>query len=340
MAVRYCKERNRWRVQLQVDAHRISRDFETEREAAEWEAGARSTLYSGAKVSALREIRRTPKRPGSLAEMVSICRGSDWAGKDPSQLENAARLARMLGHETHIGELTMKRLDDLVMDLRASGLSNTTIKKYLSAASVMLKRAVRLGFIEAMPLMPEKRTLKSPEPRDLVIRDDWFAALLDALERKEQRLSLALTLFLREMGCRVGEALDLTWDRIDLDKRQVQFVKTKGAMPRRLPLTDQAYGVVKQMKARGTTRVFPTSYWTYLSHYSDAKHVACDALGLGDSVRREWVIHTLRHTRVTELAEQGHSAPAIQKWAGHASLSVTQRYIHAAGINLAALANC
>jgi len=335
MAVRFCPDRNRWRVQFQRDGKRISRDFLTEREAAEWEAGANPR-----DPSPVMEVRQQRHHEGTLGDMVRVCASADWAGKDSSQLENAARLAKLMGPRTHVSELTMRRLDDLVEDLRASGLSNTTIKKYISAASVMLKRACRLGHIDAMPLMPEKRTLKSPEPRDLVIRDEWMAALLDALERKENRLSLGLTIFLREMGCRVGEALDLTWDRIDLAKGEVQFVKTKGAMPRRLPLTKPALGVVKTMQARGLETVFPIHYGTFLLHYSDAKHEACDRLGLGPTVRKEWVIHTLRHTRITELAANGHAAPAIQAWAGHKSLSVTQRYIHAAGINLASLAHC
>ena len=335
MAVQFYPERNKWRVRFSVDGKRTQKWFDNERDAMEWEAGANPTS-----VSPLRQMLASRREDGSLQCMVATCAKADWAGKDPSQLENAVRLAKLLGPSTHIGELTTRRLDDLVEDLRASGLSNTTIKKYISAASVMLKRACRLGYIDAMPLMPEKRTLRSPEPRDLVIRDEWMAALLDALERKENRLSLGLTIFLREMGCRVGEALDLTWDRVDLDKGEVQFVKTKGAMPRRLPLTGPALGVVKTMRARGSERVFPTCYGTFLSHYSDAKHVACDQLGLGPTVRKEWVIHTLRHTRITELAANGHAAPAIQAWAGHASLSVTQRYIHAAGINLTALAHC
>lgn len=337
MAVRYRADRNKWIAQIVTDDGRISRHFDTEPEAVQWEAAAKAKHANRAAAA--------PQEPavpiaGSLGELVRICARLDWEGKDPSQLQNAIRLTRMLGRHTHASELTMRRLDDLVADLRDSGLSNTTIKKYLSAASVLLKRACRLGYIEAMPLMPEKRTLRSPEPRDLVIPDAWFAALLDAMEKREQRLSLALTMFLRRVGCRVGEALDLTWDRVDLAAAKLQFVKTKGAMPRRLPMEPEVLVLVNAMRARGTERVFPISYWTFLSHYSDAKHAACDALGLGPTVREEWVIHTLRHTRLTELAQQGWQAPAIQQWAGHKSLSVTQRYIHGAGINLEELLNC
>lgn len=337
MAVRFRSDRNKWFAGVTTPEGRKSRYFATREEAEAWEAAA--------KAGAVEERQRLEWRRGAeggrtLGHLVDICEGLDWAGKDPSQWENACRLARLLGPDTHPAQLTMRALDDLVVELRSRGLSNTTIRKYLNAASVMLKRACRLGWIEAMPLMPEKRTLQLPEPRDLVLRDDWYAVMLDRLERREQRLSLALTLFLRQMGCRVGEALDLTWDRVDLGSRRIQFVKTKGNMPRTLPLNDEMVRVLTSMKQRGSKQVFPTCYGTYLLHYSDAKHAACDALQLGDTTRREWVIHTLRHTCITELARKGWQAPAIQQWAGHKSLAVTQRYIHAAGINLEALVEC
>lgn len=337
MAVRFRSDRNKWFAGVTTPAGRKSRYFDTKAEAEAWEAAARAGVVEERQRL---EWRRGADGGQNLAHLVDICERLDWAGKDPSQWENACRLARLLGPDTHPAQLTMRALDDLVVELRGSGLSNTTIRKYLSAASVLLKRACRLGWIDAMPLMPEKRTLQLPEPRDLVLREEWFAEMLDRLEKREQRLSLSLTLFLRQMGCRVGEALELTWDRVDLGSRRVQFVKTKGNMPRTLPLNDEMVRILIAMKQRGSKQVFPTCYGTYLLHYSDAKHAACDALQLGDTTRREWVIHTLRHTCITELARKGWQAPAIQQWAGHKSLAVTQRYIHAAGINLAALVEC
>lgn len=344
MAVRFRNDRRRWEAQITTaEGKRQARMFDSEADAKAWERLA----LAGVVEAKARQLMVAPGGcpEGTIGRTVEICKDLDWAKKDPSQWENAVRLARILGPETHVSSLTMRALDDLVGDLRVSGpsgkpLSNTTIRKYMNAASVILKRACRLGWIDRMPLMPENRTLQLPEPRDLVLREEWFAEMLDALERKEHRISLALTLFLRQMGCRVGEALDLTWDRVDLGSRRIQFVKTKGNMPRTLPLNDEMVGIVKAMKQRGTTAVFPLSYGTFLSHYSDAKHAACDALQLGPTTRKEWVIHTLRHTCITGFARKGWSAPSIQQWAGHKSLAVTQRYIHAAGINLEALVDC
>jgi integrase len=44
------------------------------------------------------------------------------------------------------------------------------------------------------------------------------------------------------------------------------------------------------------------------------------------SVRFGW--HTLRHTFCTHLAMTGTPVVKIQRWAGHADLATTQRYMH------------
>ena len=337
MAVRFRSDRNKWLAQVTTDDGRLSKSFDTEREATEWEQSTKLERDTSKQVETLK---LTTPVEGSIGQLVRICGQLDWAGKDKGQYENALRATRILGSDTHAAEITMQRLDKFVVELRARGIADTTVKKYLNAVSVVLKRATRLGYIQAMPLFPEGRTLNRPEPRDLVIPDSWLAALLDVMERREERLSMALTLFLRHMGCRVGEALNLTCDRVDLASRNVQFVKTKGNAPRRLPVNDGVASIMRTMQARGTTKVFPACYRTYHTHYKEAVDQVCDELGLGEVVRKEWVVHTLRHTRITELAQLGWQAPAIQQWAGHKSLSVTQRYIHGAGINLEELMQC
>jgi integrase len=142
------------------------------------------------------------------------------------------------------------------------------------------------------------------------------------------------------MGCRVGEAVKLNWDRVDLARNRISFVKTKGNLPRTLPIPREVQPILKAMKARGSKQVFPISYGAFYDHYRRATHEVCDRLGLSNDVRKEWVIHTLRHTCLTELAKKGWSAPAISQWAGHKTLAVTQRYVHGSAINLEELMEC
>jgi len=157
MAVRYRADRNNWQAQVLLDGKRVARHFATEQEATQWEQQHQIESLASLR---LQEIISASREEGSLAHLVSTCKRLDWAGKDPSQWENACRLAQLLGPDTHAAELTMRALDDLVVELRGQGLSNTTIKKYLSACSVMLKRACRLGLIESMPLSDAKTALQ------------------------------------------------------------------------------------------------------------------------------------------------------------------------------------
>ena len=43
---------------------------------------------------------------------------------------------------------------------------------------------------------------------------------------------------------------------------------------------------------------------------------------------RDLGFHTLRHTFVTRLAQSGVHVTKIQAWAGHASITTTQTYMH------------
>ena len=61
-------------------------------------------------------------------------------------------------------------------------------------------------------------------------------------------------------------------------------------------------------------------------HYPSEKFRAVrDALKIGD----ECVLHSTRHTFCTRLGKAGADAFTIQKLAGHSSITISQRYVHA-----------
>ena len=80
-------------------------------------------------------------------------------------------------------------------------------------------------------------------------------------------------------------------------------------------------------------------YKTYYAHYKQYVKETCQYFRLGPVIQKEWLIHTLRHTKLTRLANQGANAIQIQYWAGHRSLQTSQGYIHSSGIDLECLIN-
>ena len=268
------------------------------------------------------------------------CVKLDWAGKDETQAQNASRLVTKLGWETDPASITMATLDQLVAELREHGfrsrpLSNGTINRYLSALKVMLRRAQRMGLIVDLPLFPERRLLREAEPRSLLIKPEWFEAMLTGMDSPCDR---DLAQFLWLTGCRVSEGLAMTWDRIG--DRTITIADTKGHMPRTLPITQELGDLLARMAEQQsgalTGPIWTKSYDAFRYEFLKGRNRACDFLGLSDEIRKQWTIHGLRHTRLTKLAADGMPATLLQKYAGHSSLDVTQRYIHGSGISLEA----
>lgn len=319
MAVRYRKDRDVWVCAIETPYGRETKHFSTEQEATQYEM-----LQAKA----------------CLLKLHSICCVMDWAGKSSTQPDRARRAIEFLGCDLHPKQVTMQLLDEYVASRKAAGKGNSTVKCELSALKVLLTRAIRLEWINDLPLFPENRTLPLPEPRDLVIPDHWYSELLLQLEWAEHRVEQSIVVFCRRLGCRIDEALSLEWDRVDLKAKTVQFVKTKGLNARRLPLNDEVYELLVALKKRDTASVFSKCYTTFYAHYKRAIERTCDKLKLGADIQDQWVTHTLRHTRITELAVNGATAPQIQAWAGHQSLATSQKYIHTSGVDLSHLADC
>lgn len=276
----------------------------------------------------------------TLSHVLHQATRLDWgASRDDGQVQNAHRLVERIGPGLHPATVTAHTIDDLVLWLRRSGptgkgCSNATIRRYLSALMVVLKRAQRMGLIDGLPLFPEPRQLREAEPRELVLQPEWIEALVQELPDERHQ---ALVRFMAAQACRVSEALDLEWARVTLT--HCQFVGTKGGRARRLPLFLEAQQALAWGQARGWDRPFPVQYASFYGHHRRAVAAVVKRLGLGPTVQDQWVIHTLRHTRLTQLAQQGWPAPALQQFAGHSSLAVTQRYVHASAVNLDRLMN-
>jgi integrase len=274
--------------------------------------------------------------PDTVGAVLQKAIELDWADK-PEQQERGIRACRMLGFDTPIASVTTNVLDEIVASLKQEGVKNGTIKIYLSAINVVLKRGKRLRVVYEMPLMPEGRTLPLPEPVDLVIQDDWYQHFLSCHTRPQCRL---LTEFLWHIGCRVSEAQRLPWERINVSSGRIHFIKTKTSKPRALPISDEVQSILMQSKKlRSQSTPFLQAYRNYYNYYVECVKNTCQYFGLGPYVEKKWRIHTLRHTKLTRLANQGANAVQIQYWAGHLHLSTSQGYIHGSGVDLECLIN-
>lgn len=188
---------------------------------------------------------------------------------------------------------------------------------------------------EVIARAPKIKLLTGERQREYVLTDETIA-----LFHKRGTTMGNLVPFLCDTGLRRGEACALTWSAVNLPLHSIEVLKGKTKYSRRrIPLTRRAERILTGIKERQRMAGVVTDYVftlktslggrdhvtpTWMSHtFLDVRR----NLGLPDTC----VLHSTRHTFCTRLGERGADAFAIQKLAGHSSIVISQRYVHAQG---------
>jgi integrase/recombinase XerD len=134
-------------------------------------------------------------------------------------------------------------------------------------------------------------------------------------------------------GARIGEAVGLDLDDIDLEQGSVRLVG-KGSKERVVPLGSYARDAVRAytvrarpsmaLRGKGTPALFLNLRGGRLSRQGAwaVIHAAAQRAGLGDKVSP----HTLRHSFATHMLDGGADIRVVQELLGHASVTTTQIY--------------
>lgn len=204
----------------------------------------------------------------------------------------------------------------------------STANHYLTLMSRMLNVAVQLGMLEKNPASGVKK-LPENNARTRYLAQPEISRMLEALASWPNRSFAGLIRFLLFTGVRRGEAMNLTWDRVNFEEGTVFLDRTKNGKSRTVLLNSLAVGVLKEMEGlrEGCHQfVFP-------GHCKGAPFVnprrsfneLCAKLKIED-----FHIHDLRHCYCTIAANAGVDLYGIQRLVGHGSSQMTQRYAHLA----------
>lgn len=314
-----------WQVDFRWENQRIRRSFNDEAAALAWEATARSRLNRGLPLD---EVVRGANGT-TLDELVESTRARYWSGTASAQgaTSNAEQVAEILGGNRHPADITTSDVDNLIAELTKLGNSNATINRKLAALGKMMSHALSRGIIDKKPLIERKRESQG--------RVRWYtneeeAKILAAASAVSSDFA-DIVLFLIDTGARLGDAWRVEW--VDVDDRFVRLNRTKNGRSRGVPLTDRVKAMLaSRRKTKTDSFVFPG--WTN-SKAAKAWDRVRKAAGLTDD---EAVLHALRHTCASRLAQAGVPIQVVQQWLGHKTLSMTMRYSHMAPANLLAAA--
>jgi integrase len=143
------------------------------------------------------------------------------------------------------------------------------------------------------------------------------------------KIAAALLWFLALTGCRVGEAIDLSWASVLPDRLQLPDSKTG---PRQVPLGTTVVRFLDDWRQRssgtegasGDAAVFPLTMKYRYNHIRALWVEARKQAGLPDTVR----IHDLRHSFASHAIMSGETLFVTSRLLGHRRIQTTARYAH------------
>ncbi|MBW0116491.1 tyrosine-type recombinase/integrase [Pseudonocardia abyssalis] len=246
--------------------------------------------------------------------------------------------------ELRLREVTVPRLDRFVQTVQLHK-GSATAKIARTVVSGVLGLAVRHGAILSNPVRDVGRIVSTParQPRALTQdeRHEWVTRLHG--DRDAVRKDLPdLCEWMLGTGVRIGEALSVSWEEVDLADGTVEIdhtlIRIKGvglirkttkssAGERTLRLPAFALSMLRRRKlaAGGRGPVFPDS----AGGWRDPSNTSRDLRNARGSAEFAWVTsHVFRKTAATEMDRAGLSARQIADQLGHAKVSMTQdRYL-------------
>lgn len=208
--------------------------------------------------------------------------------------------------------------------------SPKTVNNVLTVLSVLLKKAVEWEAIERMPCTVKLlRVDKGNAAFHDVEEYERLVEVAGAIDRR----TLLIVLLGGDAGLRCGEMIALEWADVDLAKRQLCVRQSdwngyvgppKSGRLRYVPLTRRLAAALTDHRHLRSRRVLCQNDGRPFTRQIVQNRMRLAAKRA--NVRKG--IHILRHTFCSHLAMRGAPVKAIQELAGHADLTMTQRYMH------------
>ncbi len=227
--------------------------------------------------------------------------------------------------------------------VRAGNLGPTSINKTLATLAAILEVACEYGHIDRNVAQGRRRRLPSVTPaRSMLDRADHIAALLDAAGeldakarvRKGQRRALLATLVFA--GLRIGEALALCWQDIDLARGTIKVraaktdagVRTVNIVP---VLRDELLAYRSRTLDASNVLVFGSSKGNRQSASNVRRRLLAKAIERANVKLKKAGVepipsltpHGLRRTFASLLFAIGEPAPYVMAMLGHATANLT-----------------
>jgi len=227
--------------------------------------------------------------------------------------------------KSDLKDLERADLEAFIEHEQDRGMHITTVKTRMAFIIAFLHFLIEQDLMPATALKKSIR-LKLPDTLPRAIAPKDVRRLLSVIHNTRDR---ALILLLLRTGIRIGEALGLTLNDIDLRERKVHLYQgEKNSMGRVVYFSDDALFALKRwLRRRDPEKQFlfygqqdrPLCYSAALSRFHRY-------LTRAKLTEKGYTVHCLRHTMASELLNAGMRLEVLQQLLGHQDIEVTRRY--------------
>lgn len=232
-------------------------------------------------------------------------------------------------------EIGPKQIEGFIADRLASGVTKATVNRQRAVLSKIFTCAKEWDYFGGEnPVWKVKRFPESPGRTRFLTAIEAKKLLEKAPDHIRPIIICAL-----HTGGRLREILNLRWKDVDLERRVLYFdqTNTKSGKQREIPIDPDLMEVLQERRKKiflgGDAREFVfTRYGKHLEDIRTAFQKAKErvneeakgAVKLGDDV----TFHSLRHTFASWFVINGGDLVRLQKYLGHSTIALTQRYAH------------
>ncbi|MEE9230240.1 MAG: tyrosine-type recombinase/integrase, partial [Acidobacteriota bacterium] len=215
---------------------------------------------------------------------------------------------------------------------RLKKVSGSSVNREVAVLSKIMTLAVRDSLLQDNRVRLVDK-LPEPEGRTFYLTAEQAGKLLDACPDDFPHVHRLVTVLL-ETGARVGEVLALRWENIDFDTHRIRFDSrtTKASRERFIPMTEEVEAVLRQAHSERLKSPAAREWvFTYGGrHLKSCRRAFYTAMGQAGSERPKGTgFHLTRHSAATWYMASEGRRDKLQKILGHASVKMTERYIHA-----------
>ncbi len=259
----------------------------------------------------MRHKRRLNHKPKTLASsFTSVRLFLDFYGK--------------LG-KREIEKLERRDLEGFIEQEQDRGLRISTVRTRVACIIAFVHFLMEQDIIPGSVLKRGIK-LKLPETLPRAMNPSDVRKLLGVMDDIRDR---ALFLLLLRTGIRIGEALGLRLNDLDIKGRKVDLYEgEKNSMGRVVYLSDDALFAIKLwLRRRDKNKEF-VFYGQSNGHlcYSTGRGLFVKYLNKAGLNQKGYTVHCLRHTFASELLNAGMRLECLQQLLGHQDIEVTRRY--------------